>query len=430
MKTAFKTLPILGSIRCLQGNTRTSVFFEPLWGIPYVLYTFYLSLYMKELGVNDIQLGYIIAISAVASALFAMIGGVVTDLLGRKRTTLIFDLLAWPGALLIYLLSDNFWLFALATFVNSAVKVVSISWNLMVIEDADPHQQLVAYNLINIINLSTGFLVPLAGWLVAALGILNGERILLGFALVSMAVMILGRNHCYRETGVGRQVMAECRRDGLQNLMKRHSLQNAWISLREKPSLALALSLVSLFNAFIPIGTFTSLYYAPYLTEALKLDRSAISFLGGAGPAVMFLVFVFVNPRVPATRRFQAMIVGLIIQILALAGFIMIRPGRFGLALLVVASFAVGFSITKPFLDTVMAHATSGKERAGVYSLSYTLISVLTAFMGVISGYLYQIHPGLIFGLSILLLAACLSLLLILQAKYENMPNPAESTLT
>lgn len=406
-------LNILDSYRLLKGNTRISVLFEPLWGIPYVMYNFYLSLYMKSQGVTDVQIGFIIAIGAVASAFFSMFGGVITDALGRRRTTLIFDSIAWPVSLLIYLFSNNFWLFALATAVNSAVKIVAVSWNLMVVEDADAQQQVAAYNLFSIINVSTGFLVPLAGLLVAQYGIVYGERILLGFAALSMTVMILGRHHCYRETRVGQQILAEHRQLGLKTIFKKNSYWQVLQFLRFKPSLILVFVLTVLFNVYVPIGTFTSLYYAPYLTEALKLDSSAISLLGGVGPAVMFLVAVVIMPGIATTQRVPAMIGGFLIQAMALAGFILIPAGNFWLTMAMVILFAFGYSISKPFLDSMMAIATAGKERAGIYSLYNTSLSILSALVGMGSGYLYKLHPALIYVTSIMILLACLGILIV-----------------
>ena len=85
---------IFNVFRILKGNTRVSVMCEPLWGIPFVLFNFYLSLYMKELGVTNQQLGYIIALGYISGTVISLSSGIVTDHLGRKRATLIFDFIS------------------------------------------------------------------------------------------------------------------------------------------------------------------------------------------------------------------------------------------------------------------------------------------------------------------------------------------------
>ena len=82
---------IVQSFKLLKGNTRTSIIFEPLWGIPFVLFNFYLSLYMKELGITDKQIGYLISIGFISGTFFSVFAGAITDKLGRKKTSFIFS---------------------------------------------------------------------------------------------------------------------------------------------------------------------------------------------------------------------------------------------------------------------------------------------------------------------------------------------------
>jgi len=42
-----KPANIIESFKILDGNAKVCVMFEPLWGIPYVLYNFYLCLYIR-----------------------------------------------------------------------------------------------------------------------------------------------------------------------------------------------------------------------------------------------------------------------------------------------------------------------------------------------------------------------------------------------
>jgi MFS family permease len=410
MAVEFKSSKFIQSFKTLRGNTRVSVVFEPLWGIPYALYTFYLSLYMKSQGISNQQIGFLISLGFIASIVFSAIAGVVTDTLGRRKTTLIFDLIAWPMSLLIYLWSGNFWMFAIAQVINSLSKITGVSWNLMLIEDAVPHQQVAAYNLINTINISVGIFTPLAGIMVRELGIVSGERILIGFAVVSMTIMMLGRNYCYRETAVGQQIINERNQNSHQKKCKFD--MSLLKSLFKKPLVLAVLCCSILFNAYIPIGTFSSLYYAPYLTEVLKLDKSAIAILGGVNAAMMFIVFVFIIPWCARFNRFILMACGSLLQILALILFIMIPAGNFFIAFLCVAFFASGFGMAKPFMDAVLAEVTSGKERAGIFAFHNTAVAICSAAAGFLSGFLYSLNPASIYMLSIGILVICLGFLI------------------
>lgn len=412
MASEIKTTHIIQSFKTLKGNSRVSVIFEPLWGIPYVLYTFYLSLYMKDQGITDTQLGYLISIGFLASIFFSMFGGFITDRLGRRKTTLIFDLLAWPVSLLFYLIFESFWMFALAQVINGMARITAVSWNLMVVEDAEVQEQVAAYNLLNAINISVGIFTPLAGILVNYLGIINGEKFLLGFAVISMTAMILLRNHYFQETKVGREILDERKQHLKQQSNKQWKFDLSLLqSLKRKPMIIMALALSILFNAYIPIGTFSSLYYAPFLTEVLKLDKSAISILGGISAMAMLFVFAFLTPRLSHRKRFSHMAVGLVFQILALFMFITVPSAQFWPVIISVVLFALGYGVVKPFNDSVLAEVTAGKERAGIYAIHNTAVSISSAGMGVASGYLYKSNPDLIYVISIWILIVCIGFL-------------------
>lgn len=398
------------SFKKLHGNTRVSVAFEPLWGIPYSLYTFYFSLYMKDRGISDPQIGFLIAIGFIASIAFSAIAGLITDALGRRRTTLIFDMIAWPVAITLYLVSHNFWMFALAQVVNSLSKIPAVSWNLMLIEDAAPEQQVAAYNLINTINISVGIFTPLAGLIVKEMGIFSGERILLVFAVISMTTMVLGRNYYYRETAVGQQILHQRNQESPQ---QRNRLNLAFFKrLFHEPLVLTVLCCSVLFNAYIPIGTYSSLYYAPFLTEVLRLDKSAIALLGGVNAAVMFVIFVLVIPRSANFNRYLLMAGGVLLQIASLVLFITLPAGSFKIVSLGVVVFAIGYGLSKPFMDAVLAEATSGTERAAVFALHNTAVAFCSAVFGFLSGFLYSLNPVLIYMLSMGILAVCTGMLI------------------
>lgn len=417
MSIDLKSANIVSSLKILKGNTRISVLCEPLWGIPFVLYTFYLSLYMKSQGITDQQLGYLISIGYISGTIFSLFSGIITDALGRKKTTLIFDLISWPGAMLIYLVSNSFWLFAAASIVNSAVRIVSVSWNLMVIEDADNDQRVSAFNLLNIINISTGILTPLAGLLVKQLGVADAERIFLAFAAVSMFVMMIVRNHYYTETKVGQQILDEHKKKSFKELFKKGLYRQTFDVLRKKPEAILIICALVLFNTYMLIGTHNSLYFAPYMTEALGIDKSSVSILGGVISATMLIIFVFAIPVISRYNKHVNMVWGLAIQALSLLLLIIIPPNNLFITIICVILFAAGFGIFRPFIDAVLAEATEGNDRAGIYSLLNTITTIFSALVGFASGYLYVLNPRMIYIVSILILLSCISILAVLMRR-------------
>lgn len=417
MSEKHRTGNIIQSFKILKGNTLVSVLFEPLWGIPFVLYNFYLSLYMKSQGITNQQIGLLISIGFVTGTFFSLFSGIITDALGRKRTTLIFDLLSWPVSLIIYFFAHNFWMFAIAQIINSSVRIVAVSWNLMVIEDADNEQRVAAFNLLNIITIATGIITPVSGILVKLLGVPYAERIFLTIATISMTTMILARNHFYKETHIGKQIREQHSRSHIRDQFKKGLYRDTFALLKTNSELVLILCIIVLFNIYMLIGSFASLYFAPYLTEVLGIDKASISILGGVNSGVMLLIFLFVIPRISSFNMLKNMIVGFIIQAMATLFFTVLPLGSLSVAIINMIIFAVGYSVSRPFIDSLLANATKGTERAGIYSLNNTIISVFGAISGLASGYLYKLNPRLLYYISFGILLVCMSLILVLLRK-------------
>jgi MFS family permease len=117
--SSLKQHSLFTTLKSLRGNPRGIVFSEPLWGIPYNLYAPYVSVYMLALGLKDQQIGLIVSVSWGFQVVLALMSGMVVDKLGRRRTTLIADILSWSVPALISALAQNFWYFLAAGMINS-----------------------------------------------------------------------------------------------------------------------------------------------------------------------------------------------------------------------------------------------------------------------------------------------------------------------
>jgi MFS family permease len=115
------------TLRSLTGNPRGCVYTEPLWGIPFNLYAPYVSLYMLALGLSPTDIGLVLSLSWALQIVFALLSGVITDKLGRRRTTFIFDIVAWTIPAVIAALAQNVWYFLAAGLINSVWRITQNS---------------------------------------------------------------------------------------------------------------------------------------------------------------------------------------------------------------------------------------------------------------------------------------------------------------
>ena len=83
LTTALKRHPLVKTLLELEGNPRICVYLEPLWGIPYNLYSPFATLFMYNLGVSDEQFGLLLSIGMVFQVLASLLGGVRVNVEGR-----------------------------------------------------------------------------------------------------------------------------------------------------------------------------------------------------------------------------------------------------------------------------------------------------------------------------------------------------------
>lgn len=407
MRINLRNLRIVQSFLLLKGNTRSSVMFEPLFGISYPFFNFYLSLYLREMGITDQQIGGIIAAGFISGTISSLFGGFIIDHYGRKRTAFVFNLVAWPFALFIYFVSRSYLMFILAVVINNMVKIVSVAFNLMVVEDADSEQRKAAFNILNIIRTSMGLITPLAGVFVANLGIIRSERIFMMFAIICMTTQAILRNKNYTETQQGQQILAKNKGLRFKEIMREGLFGGAVSNIFKNRRLGIVVLVQILFNLTLPLGAFNSMYFAPFMTEQLGVDKAAVSALGAVYSGILLFVFLVINPTVPKKHVSSSIFAGLVLQGSALLGISLMPAKGILYAIFPVALYAFGYGIFLPFFNALFADASVGREMAGIYSFTLTLTSTLGAIIGAVSGFIYAAEPRLIFFITVLLLSLC-----------------------
>lgn len=195
---------LINTLKSLRGNPRGCVYTEPLWGIPFNLYSPYVSIYMLALGVSDKQIGLIVSISWFFQIFLSLLSGVVTDKLGRRLTTLIFDIASWSIPALISALAQNFWYFLAAGIINSVWRITHNSWSCLLVEDADQSQLVDIYTWIYIANIMVGFIAPLAGVLIGVYSLVPTMRGLYIFAAIMFTLKAVVTYRLTQETTQGK----------------------------------------------------------------------------------------------------------------------------------------------------------------------------------------------------------------------------------
>jgi MFS family permease len=166
---------------------------------------------MYALGVLDRQIGLIISVSMLLQVFTAAMGGIITDKMGRRKTTFFFDLLAWSVPTLIWMLARNFWWFLVAALFNSLWQVTNTSWQCLLVEDTEPRLLVDLYTWINIAGLLAVFFAPAATFLVGRFSLVPTVRFLYLLAFLSMTAKFIILYVWSTETNQGIRRMSETR---------------------------------------------------------------------------------------------------------------------------------------------------------------------------------------------------------------------------
>ncbi|MDR2246921.1 MAG: MFS transporter, partial [Treponema sp.] len=187
----------------LRGNPRACVYTEPLWGLSMNLCLPYASVYMLALGLKDAGVGFIASAGMLAQVIFGFAGGVITDKLGRRKTTAVFDFIAWSIPCLIWMGARDFRFFLAAALFNGTLKVTQNSWDCLLVEDAEKSQVTRIYSLVIVCGQLSALFAPISSILVSRLTLVPAIRILYLNAFIVMTAKIFLLYRFSQETRTG-----------------------------------------------------------------------------------------------------------------------------------------------------------------------------------------------------------------------------------
>jgi len=380
----------LGVLRGFRGNTRVVLLTEPVWAIPYNLVQTYASVYMLELGCSPRQVGLVGSAALAAQLAASLVSGWITDRLGRKRTTLLFDLVSWSGAMLLWAFARGFPWFLAAAAVNSLVRIVMTSWNCIAIEDAPMDQRVHFYTWISIAGVVAGFVAPLSGALVGRFGVVPAMRGLYLFGFAVMTAMFVVRNRLLVETRMGIQRMRESRAEHPRRELGEHV--RASVEAARNPLFAIAAAASILVSI---LGIVRTTFQPILLVRGLSFPPASIAVFPMVNAAVTLAALVLLVPALAHRGTAAALAVGFGCMA-ASAGLLAASPPRsWPVALASTALGGVGSAVVVPVTDSFLANVVPDRARAKVMAVFYVLMFSVSSPFSWIGGLLSEVSPRL-----------------------------------
>ncbi len=349
--------------RSLKGPAAILVWTNPLWLIPLAVSRQYQQMYARELGLSEIQVGYIAAVLTGGSMICFLIGGWLTDRLGYKRCITLFDAIAWPGSMLALALAGpgQAWCFYLSSALMSFMAACVPAWHSMFVSGIQPERRAPAYGMLFITLTAPGIIFPpLGGWLAASYGLVPAMRGVYFAAAAMMTIGILIRWRLLPDpppTETTTRGMFKALGDQFRPYLKTLFNRKTW-------SFMVALIL---FNLDVLIG----MSFVPlYIMEQLGVPKPIFSIVPAATSVVRLAAIILLAPLITTrnTRRVLvlsgvAMAIGTLVLISLLFG----APAYSGWVLAVVLGgaffWALGGALSGPAILGAWSNTIPEKVR-------------------------------------------------------------------
>ena len=408
--------PLIQVLADNGGNPRTLVLIEPLWGIPYNLIAPFATLYMYTQGVTDVQIGLILSVAMVVQVFFSFFGGILTDKVGRKFTTMMGDFFGWALACLVWTVSNNFWLFLIAAILNCFEQINQTAWYCLLIEDAHPKDLVGIYTWVSIGGLVAVFFAPLSGLFVNAYSVVPVVRVLYFlFSLTMVIKMLITLKFC-RETKQGQIRRAETKGVSVFQMLGEYR-QLVPRLLKDRGVLkAVAVSVILYITNMVNTN-----FFSLYVTQRLGLSENFLAVFPILNAAVMLVFMVGIQYRMSATKFRAPLWTGMILFCVAAVVLILSPAGGLGFVLVYVFLTAVGSALVNPRKDALLQLNIDTQERARLNALIMASTIALSSPFGYLAGWLSSVDRRLpIAFVVVLLLLAMLVISRIQEPKMED----------
>ncbi len=392
--------PLITTLKNLRGNARGVVYTEALWGIPYNLYAPYVSIYMLAIGLNDVQVGLITSIGMAFQIVSTLLSGAITDKLGRKRTTLIFDTISWSIPCLIWAIAQDFNYFLLAAIVNSIWRVTANSWQCLLVEDTDPKILLDVYSWIYIAGLVAAFFSPITGVLIGQFSLVPTLRGLYLLSFLMMTTKFIVMNGMVSETRRGQVRMHETRGQPLITVVRESPA--VLKRILHTPATLVTAALMLLLNiCWLVKGTFWSIL----VTEKLGIPPEYLVIFTFARSIIMLLFFFFVMPRLGDMDVRKPLLIGLVGLVVSQVILINVPSGGYLPLMVATVLEAACTPLATALLDKLTVITVDATERARIMAILSVAMLIFTSPFGWIAGQLSEMNRSLPFVLNSALFA-------------------------
>lgn len=380
--------------RSLPKNARSCIAIEPLWAFFGPMVTYFMPLYQRQLGLSEVQMGIVNSASIAAGLVFYTLAAPLTNKFGRRATSLWFDFIAWSLSMVIWALSRSFVWFVIASVTNAVVRIVYVSWNLLISEDANDEQRSSIFGYINVIGTFGGFTTFAGGMIIARFGVVPAMRSIFWVGSVILTAMFILRFIGTSETSTGRYLKEKTRGEPFLKLVWQQ-LPKAMHALKD-PFFRRMTGIYFIGNAILSIDFFRILY----MKDQKGLSSFVISSVPALSALVSIVIFFLILPRNKALKNGEHLSNSFLACLIAQILFIVMPKGSALSAILIFPTLQASYALFQTFRDTVFMNGTEADQKSDRFSFIQALMMLFSIPIGWLAGLLYTAAPQLPFLLA------------------------------
>jgi MFS family permease len=402
MKNKILKHQLLRTLVDLRGNPRACVYTEPMWGLSMNLCLPYASVYMLAFGMNDVQVGIVTSIYMFSQMIFAFLSGAIIDKLGRRKSTLIFDFLAWSIPCLIWASSQGFWFFVVAALLNGTMKITTVSWDCLLVEDAPKDKITHIYSWVMISGNLSALFAPIASILVSQLTLIPAIRILYINAFIIMTAKLLILYKFSTETAIGKIKRESTRGMSWSEMMSGY--KGALLKILASRGTLFAL-VISILVEIVAMLSMT--FWQIIASRRIGVPNTLLPIFPMVRSILSIILFFTVIAHFKQSKLKWPLLGGFLSSIISCILLISIKnTGVWGYVILSVSLVfeALGVAVLSTLRESMVAIHVDHTERSGIMALLQTTVMLVSVPFGYIGGLLSDISRILPFVLSIALL--------------------------
>jgi MFS family permease len=402
MKNILLKHPLLRTLAQLRGNPRACVYTEPMWGLSMNLCLPYATVYMLTFGISDVQVGIVTSIYMFSQMICAFLSGAIVDKMGRRKSTMIFDFLSWSLPCLIWAFSQGFWFFVVAALLNGMMKITTVSWDCLLVEDAPKDKITHIYSWVMISGNLSALFAPISSILVAKLTLAPAIRILYINAFIIMTVKLIILYKFSTETGTGK-----IKREATRN-MPWSEMLSGYKSALHKILTSRGTKFAIVISILVEIvGMIGMTFWQIIASRRIGIPDTLLPIFPMARSILSIILFFTVITHIKQSKLKWPLYGGFLSSIISCILLISItNTGMWGYVILSVSLIfeALGVAVLSTLRESLVAIHVDPAERSGIMALLQTTVMLVSVPFGYIGGLLSDISRILPFVLSITLL--------------------------